>query len=133
MTAGGEQSGREATMETVSAVARAACAAIPAIEALWREKLEGYFDGELRQYQNYPRYMGQDNEYYPIPELRDAPYVSCGGMHIMEPEYGFVENSFVVSAKVGRDWRAGAYCDSDHTLQESDPVLFSFDPENPQR
>ena len=59
-------------------------------------------------------FLGQDNEYYPIPEMPTSTYALCSGMHIRDPEYEFVDNSFVISAKVERKmWQSGAYCDTE--------------------
>ena len=50
-----------------------------------------------------------------------SPYALCSGMHMTDPDYEFVDNSFVISSRVKREmWQSGQYCDFDPMLGESD-------------
>lgn len=105
---GGKRSGRRATMKTVSKLARKMCNLMPLAEKLFHSKFDGYIMSRLTLQGFAQGMLGQDNEYYPYPEMPMSTYALCSGMHVMDPDYEFVDNSFVVSAKIKREmWQSG--------------------------
>lgn len=115
-------------MSTVSKLAQLICANMHVINGIYIRKYQEYFMKKALLYGEITGMLGQDNEFYPIPEMPTSTFALCSGMHIMDPDYSFDDNSFVVSAKVERKmWQSGAYCDSDQMLGESDPRRLYFD------
>ena len=75
--------------------------------------------------------LGQDNEFYPIPEMPFSSYTLCSGLHLREDHYMFDVSAFEMSFRLHKEhWQSGAYCDTDSMMGETDPrrLYFENDP-----
>lgn len=70
------------------------CSMKPMMESAFKDRFTDYFMRKTTLEGEILGTYGQDNEYYPIPEMPMSSYALCSGLHLREPQYMFTDSAF---------------------------------------